>query len=78
MITPAQCNAKAEAALGAYVSAAGAHGDAEAMAKVLEMLISKAALGIAMTNGKAKADEVLKRTSKNVRTVMKGSSACAS
>lgn len=78
MITPAQCNAKAEAALGAYVSDAGAHGDAEAVAKVLEMLISKAALGIAMTNGKAKADEVLKRTSKNVHSIMERTSACAS
>lgn len=77
MITPAQCSAKAEKALGDYVKAAGAYGDADAVAKVLELLISKAALGIAMTSGESRAHVVLLRTSMNVQRVIEGSEACA-
>lgn len=78
MITPAQCNAKAEKALGDYVNAVGAYGDADAVAKVLEMLISKAALGIAVTSGESRAHAVLLRTSMNVQRVIEEGQPCAS
>jgi hypothetical protein len=78
VITPAQCGEKAEAILGTYVADVGAYGDADAVAKVLELLISKAALGIAMTSGEDHAHKVLMRTSMNVQRVIEGSRACAS
>ncbi|RQZ08934.1 hypothetical protein DF105_01130 [Burkholderia stagnalis] len=60
--TPAECGALAEQLIGDYVKACGAFGDADAIPKVLEMLISKAALGAGTVTGALAAQEILFRT----------------
>lgn len=62
--TPQQCGELAERLIGDYVNECGAYGDIEALPKVLEMLISKAALGIVcVTNHAEPATTILLRTS---------------
>lgn len=61
--TPQQCGELAERLIGKYVRECGAYGDVEALPKVLEMLISKAALGIVtVTNDVEPATTILLRT----------------
>ncbi|MDW9253121.1 hypothetical protein C7S16_6613 [Burkholderia thailandensis] len=60
--TPAECGALAEKAIGEYVKACGAYGNADALPKVLEMLISKAALGIVTVSNSDMSTTVLLRT----------------
>jgi hypothetical protein len=68
--TPAQCGQLAEDLIVGYVNECGAQGDADGVAKVLEMLISKAALGIAFTSGGDRAQQVLFRTMANVEALI--------
>ena len=46
----------------------GAYGNPDALANVMEMLISKAALGITMVGSEAIAQQILDRTKHNVVT----------
>ncbi|EIP85866.1 hypothetical protein A33K_16956 [Burkholderia humptydooensis MSMB43] len=46
----------------------GAYGNPQALANVIEMLISKAALGIAMVGSETIAQQILDRTKYNVAT----------
>ncbi|WP_241301067.1 hypothetical protein [Burkholderia cenocepacia] len=66
--SPAQCGDLAEKLIADYVRNCGAYGNPDALAKVMEMLISKAALGIAMVGSEAIAQQILTRTTHNVAT----------
>ncbi|KGX12612.1 hypothetical protein X986_3910 [Burkholderia pseudomallei] len=60
--TALECGALAEQMIGDYVKACGAFGDAEACLKVLEMLISKAAVGAVMVGSEEDVCGILLRT----------------
>ncbi|KWH45852.1 MULTISPECIES: hypothetical protein [Burkholderia] len=66
--SPAQCGDLAEKLIADYVRESGAYGNPNALANVIEMLISKAALGIAMVGSEAIAQQILDRTKHNVAT----------
>lgn len=66
--SPAQCGDFAEKLIADYVRECGAFGNPAAIANVIEMLISKAALGIAMVGSEAIAQKILDRTKHNVST----------
>ncbi|MCG0577266.1 hypothetical protein L6Q82_04855 [Burkholderia cenocepacia] len=66
--SPAQCGDLAEKLIADYVRSCGAYGNPDALANVMEMLISKAALGIAMVGSEAIAQQILTRTQHNVST----------
>ncbi|WP_176114274.1 hypothetical protein [Burkholderia cepacia] len=66
--SPAQCGDLAEKLIADYVRNCGAYGNPNALANVIEMLISKAALGIAMVGSEAIAQQILDRTKLNVAT----------
>lgn len=66
--SPAQCGDLAEKLIADYVRDCGAYGNPNALAKVMEMLISKAALGIAMVGSEAISQQILDRTKRNVAT----------
>ncbi|OMW98006.1 hypothetical protein [Burkholderia pseudomallei] len=70
--SPTQCGDLAEKLIADYVRESGAYGNpnalANALANVIEMLISKAALGIAMVGSEAIAQQILDRTKHNVAT----------
>ncbi|WP_175910701.1 hypothetical protein [Burkholderia metallica] len=66
--SPAQCGDLAEKLIADYVRNCGAYGNPDALANVMEMLISKAALGIAMVGSEAIAHQILNRTKQNVAT----------
>ncbi|KWH34180.1 hypothetical protein WL99_06175 [Burkholderia cepacia] len=66
--SPAQCGDLAEKLIADYVRESGAYGNPNALANVMEMLISKAALGIAMVGSEAIAQQILDRTKHNVAT----------
>ncbi|MEN8511985.1 hypothetical protein [Burkholderia sp. RS02] len=66
--SPAQCGDLAEKLIADYVRDCGAYGNPTALANVMEMLISKAALGIAMVGSEAIAQQILDRTKHNVAT----------
>ncbi|KVU48190.1 hypothetical protein WK69_10800 [Burkholderia ubonensis] len=66
--SPAQCGDLAEKLIADYVRNCGAYGNPQALANVIEMLISKAALGIAMVGSEAIAQQILDRTKHNVAT----------
>lgn len=58
----AECDVIAEGAIAEYVSACGAHGDPDAIHKILELLISKSALAIVSTGGADLVPALLLRT----------------
>ncbi|MDR8926432.1 hypothetical protein [Burkholderia multivorans] len=60
--TPAECGELAEKAIGEFVKACGAYGNVDALPKVLEMLISKAALGIVTVSNSDTSTTILLRT----------------
>ncbi|PFH29096.1 hypothetical protein [Burkholderia sp. JKS000303] len=62
LLPPAACGELAEQAIGDYVKACGAFGDAAAIPKVLEMLISKAALGAVTVSDPLVTQQILFRT----------------
>lgn len=64
----AQCGDLAEKLIADYVRNCGAYGNPDALANVMEMLISKAALGIAMVGSESIAQQILTRTKHNVST----------
>lgn len=64
--TPDECGELAEGLIVGYVNESGAYGDPDAIAKVLEMLISKAALGVTFTSSGERAQTILMRTMVNV------------
>ncbi|SEU36348.1 hypothetical protein SAMN03159335_05429 [Burkholderia cepacia] len=66
--SPAECGDLAEKLIADYVRESGAYGNPNALANVMEMLISKAALGIAMVGSEAIAQQILDRTKHNVAT----------
>lgn len=66
--SPAQCGDLAEKLIADYVRNCGAYGNPDALANMMEMLISKAALGIAMVGSEAIAQQILTRTKHNVST----------
>ncbi|KVT95581.1 hypothetical protein [Burkholderia ubonensis] len=66
--SPAQCGDLAEKLIADYVRNCGAYGNPQALANVIEMLISKAALGIAMVGSETIAQQILDRTKYNVAT----------
>ncbi|KGC67461.1 hypothetical protein GSH05_09880 [Burkholderia pseudomallei] len=66
--SPTQCGDLAEKLIADYVRESGAYGNPNALANVIEMLISKAALGIAMVGSEAIAQQILDRTKHNVAT----------
>ena len=66
--SPTQCGDLAEKLIADYVRESGAYGNPNALANVMEMLISKAALGIAMVGGEAIAQQILDRTKHTVAT----------
>ncbi|MPV69435.1 hypothetical protein [Burkholderia sp. BE17] len=66
--SPAQCGDLAEKLVADYVRECGAYGNPDALANVMEMLISKAALGIAMVGSESIAQQILDRTKRNVAT----------
>ncbi|KWZ35183.1 hypothetical protein [Burkholderia anthina] len=66
--SPVQCGDLAERLIADYVRNCGAYGNPDALANVMEMLISKAALGIAMVGSEAIAHQILNRTKHNVAT----------
>ncbi|MCA8014645.1 hypothetical protein LGM38_21650 [Burkholderia vietnamiensis] len=66
--SPTQCGDLAEKLIADYVRESGAHGNPNALANVMEMLISKAALGIAMVGSEAIAQQILDRTKHDVAT----------
>ncbi|WP_343726660.1 hypothetical protein [Burkholderia seminalis] len=66
--SPARCSDLAEKLIADYVRECGAYGNPESLAKVMEMLISKAALGIAVVGSEAIAQQILTRTKHNVAT----------
>ncbi|MDF3115844.1 hypothetical protein KPA94_20680 [Burkholderia semiarida] len=66
--SPAQCGDLAERLIADYVRDCGAYGNPNALANVMEMLISKAALGIAMVGSETIAQQILDRTKHNVAT----------
>ncbi|KVT65657.1 hypothetical protein WL77_12020 [Burkholderia ubonensis] len=66
--SPAQCGDLAEKLIADYVRNCGAYGNPQALANVIEMLISKAALGIAMVGSETIARQILDRTKHNVAT----------
>ncbi|WP_175698516.1 hypothetical protein [Burkholderia ambifaria] len=66
--SPAQCGDLAEKLIADYVRNCGAYGNPDALANIMEMLISKAALGIAMVGSEAIAQQILTRTMHNVAT----------
>ncbi|WP_438332886.1 hypothetical protein [Burkholderia pseudomallei] len=66
--SPTQCGDLAEKLIADYVRESGAYGNPNALANVIEMLISKAALGIAMVGSEAIAQQILNRTKQNVAT----------
>ncbi|RQU16272.1 hypothetical protein DF153_21160 [Burkholderia cenocepacia] len=66
--SPAQCGDLAKKLIADYVRNCGAYGNPDALANVMEMLISKAALGIAMVGSEAIAQQILTRTTHNVAT----------
>lgn len=66
--SPAQCGDLAEKLIADYVRESGAYGNPNALANVMEMLISKAALGIAMVGSETIAQQILDRTKHNVAT----------
>ncbi|WP_334067288.1 hypothetical protein [Burkholderia cepacia] len=66
--SPTQCGDLAEKLIADYVRESGAYGNPNALANVMEMLISKAALGIAMVGSEAIAQQILDRTKHNVAT----------
>ncbi|KVP77499.1 hypothetical protein WJ92_02660 [Burkholderia ubonensis] len=66
--SPAQCGDLAEKLIADYVRECGAFGNPGALANVIEMLISKAALGIAMVGSETIAQQILDRTKHNVTT----------
>lgn len=68
--SPQECGLLAEDLLVGYANDAGAFGDADAIAKAFEMLISKAALGIAFTSNGERAQQVLFRSMANVEAVI--------
>ncbi|WP_175992642.1 hypothetical protein [Burkholderia vietnamiensis] len=70
--SPAQCGDLAEKLIADYVRESGAYGNPNALANVMEMLISKAALGIAMVGSEAIAQQILDRTKHNVATFAEG------
>lgn len=61
--TPAECGDLAEHSIHEYVKACGAYGNVNALPKVLEMLISKAALGIVHAASSDVSTTILLRTS---------------
>ncbi|MGS1072396.1 hypothetical protein [Burkholderia glumae] len=60
--TQSECSDLAEKVIADYVRACGAHGNPAALANVIEMLISKAAIGIAMVGSAPTAQRILDRT----------------
>ncbi|MCA8145439.1 hypothetical protein [Burkholderia vietnamiensis] len=66
--SPTQCGDLAEKLIADYVRESGAYGNPNARANVMEMLISKGALGIAMVGSEAIAQQILDRTKHNVAT----------
>jgi len=66
--TPAQCGDLAEKLIADYVRECGAYGNPNALANVMEMLISKAALGVAMIGSETIAQQILDRAKRNVAT----------
>lgn len=63
--TPSECGDLAEKVIADYVRACGAYGNPAALANVIEMLISKAAIGIAMVGSEPLAQQILDRTKRN-------------
>ncbi|QGA37550.1 hypothetical protein [Burkholderia glumae] len=57
-----ECDDIAEKVIADYVRACGAYGNPVAIAKVIELLISKAAIGIAMVGSEPTAQRILDRT----------------
>lgn len=66
--TPKECGQIAEQHIGQYVKECGAFGDPERLKKVLEMLISKASLGLVGISDGQYATDVLLRTSLSAAT----------
>lgn len=66
--SPAECGNLAEKLIADYVRESGAYGNPNALSNVMEMLISKAALGIAMVGSEAIAQQILDRSKHNVAT----------
>ncbi|VWB97659.1 hypothetical protein [Burkholderia lata] len=64
----AECGDLAEKLIADYVRESGAYGNPNALSNVMELLISKAALGIAMVGSEAIAQQILDRTKHNVAT----------
>ncbi|KHJ64691.1 hypothetical protein [Burkholderia glumae] len=60
--SPNECDDIAEKVIADYVRACGAYGNPVAIAKVIELLISKAAIGIAMVGSEPTAQQILDRT----------------
>ncbi|RQS84371.1 hypothetical protein [Burkholderia seminalis] len=69
LLSPAACGALAEQAIGDYVKACGAFGDVDAIPKVLEMLISKAALGAVTVSDPLVTQQILFRTMLTVEAI---------
>ncbi|MBY4799935.1 hypothetical protein K6W78_07950 [Burkholderia cepacia] len=67
--SPAECGQLAEQAIGDYVKACGAFGNANAITKVLEMLISKAALGALTVSDPLVTQQILFRTMLTVESI---------
>ncbi|KVG33831.1 hypothetical protein [Burkholderia diffusa] len=69
LLSPAECGRLAEQAIGEYVKACGAFGDVDAIPKVLEMLISKAALGAATVTDALATQQILFRTMLTIEAI---------
>ncbi|WP_186270081.1 hypothetical protein [Burkholderia gladioli] len=65
--SPKECGDIAEKVIADYVRTCGAYGNPVAIAKVIEMLISKAAIGIAMVGAEPVAQQILDRTKHSVK-----------